>query len=128
MRFEEVLPLLKEGWKIRRKWWRNKDYISRNSLYTFGEIVNEINEIYALTINDLCADDWELVEAHKVKLRDLTEEQYRKKKKKNCRAGKCSDCVFTRVNCFSRSNCWIKDKSLFSDKFLDQEIEVEEDD
>ena len=124
MKFEEVLPLLKDGWKIRRKWWRNKDYISRNSLYTFGEIVNEINEIYALTINDLCADDWELVEDHKVKLRDLTEEQYTKWQEKNCGKYDCTKCPFRCVDC--NKTFWMSCKEMYSDKFLDQEIEVEE--
>lgn len=65
----------------------------------------------------------------KKKLRDLTEEEY----KEWCDANKCyrcygsnnSKCIFMNVPCNSRlGDCWIYNKDLYSDKFLDQEIEV----
>lgn len=59
----------------------------------------------------------------KIKLRDLTKEQYEKWLKVNC--GNCSTCPFFEVYC-TKYNCWIKHKELYSDKFLDQEIEVED--
>lgn len=61
----------------------------------------------------------------KIKLRDLTEEQYWKYNKKGCYTT-CDKCMFRLVNCTNRDeNCWIYHKDLYSDKFLDQEIEIE---
>ena len=62
MKFEEIIPALKDGKKIKRKWWRDRDYIRADLIFSFGQVINEINEIYALTIWDLEADDWETVE------------------------------------------------------------------
>ena len=62
----------------------------------------------------------------KKKLRDLTEEEYKEYLDTNCRWGKCSGCIFQRVMCgYHHSRNWIKNKDLFSDKFLDQELEIE---
>ena len=60
------------------------------------------------------------------KLRDLTEEEWSKWKRKNC--NNCDKCIFRYVSCYnSYENCsWINNKDAYSDKFLDQEIEVEE--
>ena len=62
----------------------------------------------------------------KKKLRDLTEEEYKKWVIENCDNGIlcCKDCVFRYVNCDKHFR-WIDRKDLYSDKFLDQEIEVE---
>lgn len=62
----------------------------------------------------------------KKKLRDLTPEEFVKWKKSHCITD-CIGCVFNNVHCRtdSRRN-WVNHKDLFSDKFLDQEIEVEE--
>ena len=59
------------------------------------------------------------------KLRDLTPEEWNKWKQKNC--NNCDKCIFRYVSCYnSYENCsWINNKDLYSDKFLDQEIEVE---
>ncbi len=62
----------------------------------------------------------------KKKLRDLTEEEYREYLDTHCEWGKCSGCIFQNVTCAYTSNhSWIKNKDLFSDKFLNQEIEIE---
>ena len=119
MKFEEILPALREGKKIRRA--------SSKLGITFTK-----DEFFRLDSVDLLqADDWEIVkEPKKVKLRDLTEEQYEKWQQTNCGGfDKCNDCVFNGVNCNNISaHCWVKDKSLFSDKFLDQEVEIEDGD
>lgn len=61
----------------------------------------------------------------KIKLRDLTEEQYWQYNKKGCYTT-CDKCMFRLVNCTNHDeNCWIHHKDLYSDKFLDQEIEIE---
>lgn len=64
----------------------------------------------------------------KIKLRDLTEEQFIEWKIQNggCRDRICENCVFKAVNCaFNTANSWVKHKELFTDKFLEQEIEIE---
>lgn len=126
MKFEEILPALREGKKIRRKSWVDKrcySFEGGNFIYYSNE-----PEIYFKQFMEediLLADDWEVVK--KVKLRDLTEEQYEKWQLQNCGGDKCNNCIFNKVNCAIKDYYWIKGKSLFSDKFLDQEIELWED-
>lgn len=63
------------------------------------------------------------------KLRDLTGEEFEKWKDKKCRVStpeKCNGCPFENVICNLGNGCWLNHKDLYSDKFLDQEIEVEE--
>ena len=63
----------------------------------------------------------------KKKLRDITKEEYEKwKNSKSCSRYWCDECPFHRVSC-NRDilTCWIYNKDLYSDKFLNQEIEVE---
>ena len=72
---------------------------------------------------------WEREEKRmkKVKLKDMTFEQYNKWAGKNCRSSFCKECVFYNVNCGRwRDDCWINNKELYSEKFLNQEIEIEE--
>lgn len=134
MTFEEVLPILRKGKKIKRKWWRKREYIREGNVFGCKRIVNEDNNVYILNTNDLFADDWEVIkEPKKVKLRDLTEKQYQKWFNNNCcikntdkGMSDCFDCVFHNVICnLEVSRCWIKHKDLYSDKFLGQEIEIE---
>lgn len=62
----------------------------------------------------------------KVSLRDLTLEQYIEWKDKQC-GRYCDTCLFKKVICSSESNnCWIFNKEFYSDKFLDQELRIEE--
>ena len=62
----------------------------------------------------------------KKKLRDLTEKEWFEWKDKNCSSDNCSKCIFDNIYC-NKANPkgWIYHKCLYSDKFLDQEIEVE---
>ena len=126
MRFEEVLPALKAGKKIRRNHWCKDTYIYVNSNGEFATQSGRRFEIILDNLRDLEADDWEIVkEPKKVKLRDLTEEQYNKWINSNY----CNGCPFQKVRCdnYVRVNdAWYLNKDLYSDKFLDQEIEVEE--
>ena len=70
---------------------------------------------------------WEREEKKKIKLKDLTLEQYENWKDKNCLNMKCKDCNFYKVSCDEqRDDCWIKNKDLYNEKFLNQEIEIEE--
>ena len=65
-------------------------------------------------------------EPKKKKLRDLTLEEWNKWQLKNC--GNCNKCAFNKVNCniSYEKLSWVNNKDIYSDKFLDQEIEVEE--
>lgn len=56
------------------------------------------------------------------KLRDITYEELTN----YCR-GKiiCPECFLRNVRCCTSNDCWVYHKDLYSDKFLDQTIEVE---
>ena len=63
------------------------------------------------------------------KLRDFTPEDYKRWRCNNCSRAilSCEECIFDYVNCNNNSKkCWVNNKDLYSDKFLDQELEVEE--
>lgn len=126
MKFEEVLPALREGKKITCSIIKNSGY--QYIYYNDGTIFNNEGGYWHLTGKKIVEiDDWEIVkEKKKVKLRDLTEEQFERYCDSACEE-KCNTCVFHYVNCLSGSVvCWVKHKDLYSDKFLDQEIEIEE--
>ena len=136
MNFEEILPLLKVGKKIRRKdssWINSVGYIFLGrDIYGAPKIrlkyIEGRPETYIICSSDLNADDWEVVtETKKVKLRNLTSEQYKNWCKNNCGKYDCEKCIFFKINCFYEdSHCWIKNKDIYRDKFLDQEVEIEE--
>lgn len=62
----------------------------------------------------------------KKKLRDLTEEEFYNWDKKNCECTNCNICPFELVNCnlYDEKN-WVNNKDLYSDKFLNQEVEID---
>lgn len=68
----------------------------------------------------------------KKKLRDLTFEEYKDWKVENCIGKDCSRCAFGCVNCSwvpdeytcGGDTCWINNKDSYSDKFLNQEINI----
>lgn len=63
----------------------------------------------------------------KIKLRDMTLEQYKKWQNENCYnpSTNCEECVFNNVSCDCNVvECWIKNKDLYSDNFLNQEVEI----
>ena len=65
----------------------------------------------------------------KIKLKDLTYEQYREWEYQNCnkKITNCEKCIFDNVRCDSYLNCcWINHKELYSETFLNQEVEFEE--
>lgn len=65
-------------------------------------------------------------ESKKKKLRDITLEEYKKWLNKNCKNTSCDSCNFNNVACNMGIRSWVNNKDIYSDKFLDQEIEVEE--
>lgn len=64
----------------------------------------------------------------KKKLRDLTPEEYANWHLKICYITNCDICPFKSVRCDISKKSWINNKDLYSDKFLNQEIEIEEPD
>lgn len=60
----------------------------------------------------------------KIKLKDLTKEQW-DDYVSNCKCA-CSKCIFRNACCQKSygEESWFNNKDLFSDKFLDQEIEI----
>ena len=130
MTFYEVLPALKEGKKIRKTGWKKDHYISRGRDIIYrSRITWQDGRDYLFGIFDFENDDWEIIPGpvlKKVKLRDLTEEQYSSRCKNHC-DWHCKDCRFKTVTCnYESARCWVDNKEVYSDKFLDQEIEVEE--
>ena len=81
-----------------------------------------------IKIGDFLTGENEIVKLpKKKKLRDLTIEEYEKWEERCCPNNDCDNCPFFAFACNSSSDsCWIKHKDLFSDKFLDQEVEVPE--
>lgn len=64
----------------------------------------------------------------KKKLKDISLEEFKVWSIKNCKQLSCEKCVFSKVCCDElSSDCWINNKDIYSDKFLDQEIEIETD-
>lgn len=63
----------------------------------------------------------------KKKLRDLTKEEYRKNRGQICeKYDSCLTCPFGKVKCSENDFLlWQNHKDLYSDKFLDQEVEIE---
>lgn len=133
MKFEEVLPALREGKKITNSIIKNRGF---EYLYYFNKTIfcGGGGGYWTLTDREIVdRDDWEIVkEPKKVKLRDLTEEQFKKWILKNCDNydDKCKGCPFQKVYCDRNPNIddwWIRNKDLYSDKFLDQELEIDDD-
>lgn len=45
---------------------------------------------------------------------------------KNCDSLDCENCVLSNASCdYTLNSCWINHKDMYSDKFLNQEIEIE---
>lgn len=64
----------------------------------------------------------------KIKLKDLTKEQWDENKGIECnKCERCDNCKFVYINCNTSNikSSWINHKEIYSDKFLDQEIEIE---
>jgi hypothetical protein len=66
----------------------------------------------------------------KIKLRDMTESQFREVRS-HCHSKyllDCGRCPFGEIECCSDPRIsWVMNKDLYSDKFLDQEVEIETD-
>lgn len=123
MKFEEILPVFRDGKKITNKHIKKCGY--QYIYYRDGTIFENNGGYRHLTNKDIVeADDWEIIkETKKVKLRDLTAEQVKKWIGENCNRGDyCKDCPFRCIECYD--TFWLSCKDMFSDKFLDQEVEI----
>lgn len=82
--------------------------------------------ISGFNIFDILNDSVKIIKPpKKKKLRDITFKEYGQWKEKHCKGG-CITCLFRYIDCdIDMDSCWINNKDLYSDKFLDQEIEVE---
>lgn len=62
-----------------------------------------------------------------IKLRDLTKEQWDNCNSDICSTIRCENCMFYKVYCGTtlEKKSWFNNKDLYSDKFLNQEIEIE---
>ena len=126
MKFEEILPALRKGKKITNEHIKKCGY--QYIYYQDGTIFENNGGYRHLTDKEIVEIDnsWEIVdEKKKVKLRDLTAEQVKKWIGENCNRGDyCKDCPFRCIECYD--TFWLSCEDMFSDKFLDQEIEVED--
>lgn len=61
----------------------------------------------------------------KKKLKYLTPEEFYNWEKENCNHTECNACPFKSANCnLYDEDSWVNHKELFSDKFLNQELEI----
>ena len=98
-------------------------YINDKGYVCYGE---DDRELWATTMSLLTGEYSYKITSKKKKLRDITEEEFKNWMNKNCFLGSdCNKCIFNNVYCSAERN-WINHKDIFSDKFLNQEIEVEE--
>lgn len=88
-------------------------------------VLTETSNIVAEALRYLLTGEWQIVKLpKKKKLRDLTEEEYICWWKSNCNSV-CDDCLFNNVYCVPvNDRFWLNHKDLYSDKFLDQEVEI----
>ena len=131
MKFEEILPALRAGKKV-MSYSIDCEYMYYSP--EDGELYTDKGcKLTLLTSYVMKLDDWEIVkEKKKVKLRDLTKEQYEEWVEQNC-IWMCDDgcrgCPFRKVKCDNRymaDDVRYLNKNLYSDKFLNREIEIEE--
>ena len=94
-----------------------------------GYVCAGSNELWSITIELLTGKySYEII-SNKKKLRDLTKDEWDKWRDVDCyERDSCTGCIFRNVPCAKSNNpkSWFNNKDLYSDKFLNQEIEVEE--
>ncbi len=106
----------------------NNCYINDRGYVCYDE---DDRELWSTTMELLTGNGYYEIISHKKKLRDLTKDEWDKWKRVDCVRNynsDCDNCIFRNVPCSSSGgdNSWFNNQELYSDKFLDQEIEVEE--
>lgn len=131
MKFNEILPFLQKGAKVRRKAWKAGKYFTLVKQLKAHWEKYELDNCYTNISNeDMQADDWKLYTLKLVKLRDVTKEQY-ENWREGCPNRSCNTCplhIFFGGCDPENDYCWIYHKDYLSDKFLDKTIEVETED
>lgn len=82
---------------------------------------------YPELLRDILVGEVKIIKStKKKKLRDLTVEDFKKWKHKMCKKyDGCKGCPFFIVTCNPNFNgFWLNHKDLYSDKFLDQEVDI----
>lgn len=103
-------------------------YINDRGYVCYG---GDDREFWATTMELLTGNDYYEIIQKKKKLRDLTKDEWNEWKRIYCVKNinsDCDVCLFKNVPCANSGceNSWFNNKELYSDKFLNQEIEVEE--
>lgn len=107
-----------------------------HDVFCFYKIDENLNVFFASSVwekscikfADFLTEKYTIIKLpKKKKLRDLTMEEYKKWVERCCPKIDCDNCPFFTLVCnISSSSCWVNHKDLFSDKCLDQEVEVPE--
>ena len=104
----------------------NKNFISFELLDSLFDFIKwEDAEPYSI---EKLLEEEHITKVPKLKkLKDLTFEEYKKWTRKNCTNTKCSECPFKYASCdVNEEICWINGKNMYSNEFLNQEIEIEQ--
>lgn len=124
MKFEKILEMKRRGHKIRIA------NLEEKLLVPFGEDARYIPlSFFGKIIN---GDRYTIAKRKKVKLKDLTKAEYRdfwqeEERTFGKKSGSCSNCIFKNLECDPNlASCRIYHKDMFSDKFLEQELEFDE--
>ena len=140
---EQAIKLLKEFDKIDKKWASGNSYLEVNCWNEYEEDTCYSNSNGYTFINWYKKNNYKIYDfedvdfeeekkmKRKIKLRDMTKEQWDKNRDSLCKfktMQSCDECIFKWVNCLKSSykQLWIYHKDLYSEKFLNQEIEIEE--
>lgn len=109
---------------------------SIDSDYDIMKVLNPNNNLFIKNYNSASALlalnfcnfswTWERKEKRTIKLKDLTLEQYKKWQDNNCCNLECINCIFYKLHCGVHSTGWVNNKDLYTEKFLNQEIELED--
>lgn len=88
-------------------------------------------KIFIKTLNEFLEQSKEQLKEklkmkRKIKLRDITKEQWDTYKRNVCRC-LCTDCPIKAGKCFLSTDetSWVNNKNMYSNKFLDQKVEIE---
>jgi hypothetical protein len=136
---EKAIKLLRAFDKMGKRWICGNSYLESNYWKVNKEdtCYNNINRYssinwykkYKYKIYEFEDIDFEEEKKmkRKIKLRDMTKEDFAKWKEKKCVKISCKDCVFCKAPCTEPNDedSWINNKDLYSDKFLDQEVEID---
>lgn len=95
------------------------------NMYQEKDGVISFDSYSALTLIDLINGKYEIIKVSKT-IRDLTDEEFFKWRIKMCdKYDSCKGCPFSIAICdSSRAGYWLNNKNLFSNKFLNQIVEI----